>query len=294
MKSYLAGIPAPLPCESLTSWIQRVCQVYDLTFRRFHETFGTQHILDADLCMTSKDVIRIAQMCRLPMSSFELLRICFCKFSEKPALRHLLLLQENRLPLYRFCIACWAADRTPFLRLEWRFKAWAHCPVHRTPLNDKCPHCQKPLAMHRAVLGGTVDPAPVHNLAICLYCRHDLRQKIAEGIVGVVGAPELDAKIAFQRAVVSAVLHGYFHIEPFDERFDLTELANLIDGVGLDVPDEKTSQILNRMDNRDRDTLYWILNDARRNASWLNRGSPTRKNLARAAFEIWQSTRDMT
>lgn len=287
MEDYLSGIPMPIACESLASWIQRVCQVYDLTYDRFHETFGTLANVDPDLCLTRTQIKPVAQLCGLPESGFTMIENCFCRFAEQPSLRKLLLTQSTRLPLYRYCAECWSTDPVPFLRLEWRFRHWTYCPRHRTALKKICPSCKKLLAMHRAVLGGTTNPPPVLNLATCLYCRTDMRSAVHSPHVAE-NDPTLSTKIAFQQAIVSAVLHGHFHIEPFDQKRDLDQLMILMNGVGLEAPDQKTSRILNQFGHDDLATLEWVLTRALQGAKWLRPGHPRRRHLPRTSFQFWQ------
>lgn len=258
MNNHLSGIPAPIPCESLISWIQRVCQIYDLTYSRFHTTFETVGGVDADLCMTSNHIPNVARLCRLSPSDFVMLENSFCRFAERPELRRLLNFQSNKRPLYRFCAQCWATEPIPFLRLEWRFKVWEFCPHHHTPLRETCPSCKQPLAMHRSILGGTTTPAPVPNLAFCLYCRADMRLVQFWPLPTSLGKQEFSNKISFQRAVVSAVLHDYLFVEPFQEKFELPYIFTLTDEVNTE-------------------TLNWILTKAGRNMESLKRRHIKRK-----------------
>ncbi len=98
---------------------------------------------------------------------------------------------------------------------------------------------------------------------------------------------ELASAIAFQRAIVSAVLHGYFLIQPLPERYKLSKLFKLLDGVGLEGPNERSGQYLNHMEDYDRQTLEWIINEALKGAPWLARRHPQRANAARQLFGIW-------
>ena len=205
----LSNIPEPILCESLASWIQRVCQIYDLTFARFYETFEIEKCNDPDLSMTPNDIERVASISNISISKFKFITNSFCRLSGHPPLHVLLLFQSNG-PLYRYCARCLAEDGIPFLRLEWRFSSWVFCPLHKTLLCDACPNCKKHLAVHRSILGGTRKPSPVLHLAYCLYCRSDLRMRRLNHFDSVHSADTIETQIRLQRALVSMVLHGHF------------------------------------------------------------------------------------
>lgn len=169
MSNFFPGIPKPISNESLVSWMQRVCQVYGLTFSRFHDTFETSPNID---------------------------------------------------PI-------------PYLRLEWRFKHWRYCPIHRNPLSTKCPSCSKPLAMHRSILGGTVFPIAVANIAICLFCREDVRFPKYHRKDIIQDDADMAAIVAFQRTVISAVMHDYFFLQSSEEKLRLEELIRILERIGL-------------------------------------------------------------
>jgi hypothetical protein len=233
------------------------------------------------------DIEKVATISRLPLTTFSAIRCCFGRLVEHPKLKELLLSQPNRWPLYRFCPQCWSTDRVPYLRLEWRFKHWRFCPTHRVQLQMRCPCCHNILAMHRATLGGTLVPSPVLTLAHCLFCGTDTR-RFQDGIQKSQSSSALDPEIRFQRAVVSAVLHGYFSVEPFLDRRPLNEMLTLINGVGLEAPDEQCSRLFSKMGSRDLKKLEWILGEACKDAKWLRLGNPKRSSLARQAFDLWR------
>lgn len=285
MTRYLAGIPAPFECESICSWVQRACQVYDLTFGRFHETFGTTIGPDPDLCFSPRDIQKLARITRLPLSKFSLMSDCFGRIADMPRLRPLLLSQPNRWPMYRYCPECWLGDHTPYLRLEWRFRHWKYCRIHRLELQERCPNCQKLLAMHRSILGGTTTPPPVLTLAHCLFCRVDVREMYRNERITVKRLAD-EQEIRYQRAIVSSVVHGFFFIEPLQTRRSLSELIPLLNGIGLEAPDQKSSAVLSRMEPHHLRNLEWVLDQACHGATWLKQGHPKRRVIARHLFDF--------
>ena len=206
----LFGVTKPLPFESPSSWAQRVCQQYDLTYRRFLACFGLRASRDIDLAFATADYKRVAKVCGLLESDFFAMQMCFGRCKQNKWLLDLMGFRDKKAPSYRYCPECWKTDTVPYLRLEWRFPLWRACPDHRVALRDACQHCRLPLQMQRAVLGGTVAPHPVASLAHCLMCGADMRFGTAERLVSEDGS--LEAAIAVQRAHLAAVVHGYFMI----------------------------------------------------------------------------------
>lgn len=89
----------------------------------------------------------------------------------------------------QFCAACLAADREPYLRLNWRlaFNVW--CCVHRKLLADRCCICGSMVAPHRIRTGCRV-PVWVSGITHCHECGFDRRLQ-----------PQADATDADMRAI---------------------------------------------------------------------------------------------
>lgn len=290
MTPYLSGVPKPFLNESLASWIQRVCQIYDLTLDRFHETFATSGGSDPDLCLTSNQLPNVAKMCGLQIQDFDAIKNCFCRLAERQNLQRLLLTRLKDGYTYQFCSQCWLEDKIPYFRLEWRFKHSKYCLIHKTELQANCPSCGRVLAMHRALLGGTYRPPPVPHLATCLYCRTNLRLAlVANNDEDGNHEAKVTKNIAFQKALISAVIHNYFFIQPLPERWNLDGMLALIEGVGLETPDEKSTAVLNQFEQDDLDMLRNIVRTSLRGPKWLMPGHPKRRNLARTAFQFWSN-----
>lgn len=232
--SRLFGVVRPLVCESPTSWAQRVCQQYDLTYTKFFACFGIKHSRDIDLALTASDYRRIATTCGLLESDFFAMQTCFGQCRENRWMRDLVGRRTLDIPMYRYCPECWKGDAVPYLRLEWRFLLWRTCPAHRIALRVTCPSCNSPLQMQRAVLGGTVIPPPVASLAICLMCGADMR--LGDVKAGHEDESALNSAIALQRAHFSALLQGYFMIRSCGlTRFPTRRLARWIEAGALTV-----------------------------------------------------------
>lgn len=215
MSSYLPSLPRVLPGESLMSWMQRACQVYDLTFDRFHQTFGTQGGGDADLCLSPEQIDRIAFICKLPVADFVGMKTLAAMAHAEPKFRQLLLTQRNGHADYRYCVMCLRGDRIPYFRVEWRYKHWTICPIHRCKLNKQCMYCSSPLTTHRASLGGARNPPPTPSLAYCAYCGGDFRS-MNSSIEQFADDAAYRAWIGFQRYVAIACRFSSPSMHPTD------------------------------------------------------------------------------
>ncbi len=213
--SRLYGVLRPIPAESPTSWVQRICQQYDLTYSRFLACIGKSPAQDIDLALQPKDYLALSTMCGIELAAFDWMRQSLGRCAWMRELQELLRYRGKLLPSYRFCSLCWRTDSVPFLRLEWRFARWTICPTHRVPMSECCPTCREPLQMQRAVLGGS--SRVVNSLASCYCCGADMRLYVPPKF-----SPDPVDKLAqiinTQRSIVSAVVHGYFHIDCFGER----------------------------------------------------------------------------
>jgi hypothetical protein len=287
--TYLANLPVPFFNESTCSWIQRVCQVYAITYSGIYQILDAPLGRDPDINLTNRYIDKAICIGRLPWDSFALMRATLCRIAEVHSLRRLLLRQEAGLPLYRFCPQCLAEDHTPYLRIEWRFKAWEICPKHMIRLPVRCHQCQNILQIQRTILAAQSGPPPILSLAYCYVCRTDLRKASGQHIECIDPDKERQT-IKFQMAVLSAVVHGYMKIEPFDEKFSLHQMVTLLHGVGLEAPDAASSRVLSKFGRGDRGRLRWLIHEALKGAFWLQPEHPKRAMLARTGFNVWNRT----
>ncbi len=211
----LYGVPRPLRCESPASWVQRVCQRYDLTYSKFLACIGKRAANDIDLALQPENYLALSNVCGIEFAAFDLMRRSLGRCAWMRELQELVSFREKQLPLYRFCHLCWRADKIPFLRLEWRFARWTMCPTHGIPMSDRCSVCLEPLQMQRAMLGGA--SRVVASLAYCYCCGSDMRLGSERQLANDVLTVSAQA-INTQRAIVSAVAHGYFFIDGLGER----------------------------------------------------------------------------
>lgn len=288
MSSYLPGIPAPFENESLASWIQRACQVYDFTFDRFHITFGTNRNVDIDLCMTPRDLRRVANMCRIPFSAFKNIEISFCRFVIQKRQQTLLFFQASGRPLYRFCPECWVQDKIPFLRLAWRLKSCLFCPVHKIPLPHQCPWCKAPLAMHRSILGGSAIPPPTPSIAICLHCGTDMRLYRPKNDTVKLDEKELTFSIACQQRLIAAIFYESARAKEIEEQRYMQSLLKFIDDALPPAAINQSTQIPESREEWNSEAFGCVVDDMCEKNDWYKQQHPLRVALAQTAFHLWQ------
>lgn len=230
------GVTTPLPRESAMSWLQRVCQQYDMslsTFLTFVESRKAR-IQDVDMALAPRHYPILAELCGIQPECFDLMRRILGRCSMTYGLRPLLAFGEKRKPAYGFCPLCWRDDKIPYLRIEWRFEHWRICLAHRTRMSSRCMVCHFPLQIHCSVLGGAGTVMP--SLAHCFKCGFDLRHHIVP--TAVDRSDSVTSLVRAQIAIVSAVTHGYIHIAGYGERrFDLGLLVHWVKSGLPDVAD---------------------------------------------------------
>ena len=218
------GTPKPLFCESFVSWVQRVCQHFQLTHTSFHRVTRIDVRKDADLVLDLVKCRKLARLFALSEDDFACMRLMFQRCATSKSSRCFLNFTGDGKPAYRFCPCCLRTDATPYYRLEWRFKHWTVCPRHRVKMEDACQSCGSAPQMSKTMLSGN---RGVPSLAYCHACWSD---------VGRTPAPangdecaEIDDAAATGRAVVSAVILGCFGIIGFKSNWMmLTHLPGLL------------------------------------------------------------------
>jgi hypothetical protein len=105
----------------------------------------------------------------IPLSAIESLTI---RFKPDPGLRDLL--HHNwQGPALQYCAGCLAGD-VPYYRRSWRLACVTLCPLHRTALDDSCPHCSSRVRFDEL-------PPSQRGLGVCQNCGDRLATRTAEG-----------------------------------------------------------------------------------------------------------------
>lgn len=130
-------------------------------------------------------------------------------------------------------------------------------------------------------------PPPASNLAMCFYCRADLRKMPDEVELSLKAATQLKDRVDLQKTIISAVLHNYFVIAPFPEKYSLDHLPVMLDGAGLHILNARASTLLfTTFENGNLNTLRKILYTALRGNTWLKKGHPRQRKLSRKTANL--------
>lgn len=97
----------------------------------------------------------------------------------------------------QYCARCLATDEIPYLRLIWRLAFVVACSDHECLLQDRCDHCQAPVAVHRWRTG-MLREVGSSGIVWCHVCGED-RRTIA------IQKPVTAELIAAQQRVLAAL-----------------------------------------------------------------------------------------
>ena len=161
----------PLVGESRASWIQRICGDHQYSFAVLNRILRRQQgRLDWDRHLASSMWGHILEMTERQEAHSHGLDV-LSSLSQWGAC-DALIYSSNGVPRYRWCGACFASDRTPYLRWYWRLAPVRECWDHRVPLNEQCELCSEPFHLDNARLVGR----SALSLAECPKCGIGLDQ----------------------------------------------------------------------------------------------------------------------
>jgi hypothetical protein len=106
----------------------------------------------------------------------------------------------------------------------------------------------------------------VQNLAICFFCRYDLRQ-VSQANSSFDAQPSWK-QIHFQNAIISAILHGHFQTEADGVKRSLEDLPAYLQKVGMEEK-SNTVHLFAGLTEKEAKTLGRALNKAVQDAAWL-------------------------
>ncbi|WP_350339830.1 TniQ family protein [Roseateles subflavus] len=200
--------------ETPASWLTRTALRQGTSVRHIAEHLGWPVVGDLDLLFPSmypfglpKGVAAIARL--------EIARRVMAGFKQTGISPDRLLLNERKRSCYRFCPLCLESDRTPHIRIHWRFACFIHCPLHNCLLEDACPHCQAKIRLPLSLLHAGPTGKGIAELDACRRCAGSL----ADGEPQLLRPSASDsndwekARLGNGRAVLSALYHGWFRVE---------------------------------------------------------------------------------
>lgn len=209
--------PVPFIDEAPSSWVRRTCALHRITYSTLLSSLGIEWTRDPDISMSADAFAQIASGTNVPRQRAAALKSIFRSVEALPKLRSLLHFDNCGRPAYKFCRRCLESDRHPYLRIAWRFEDWIVCSVHCELMQTVCPSCS---ASVRATLPCIKSKeCELERLsACCAKCSTSL--SCGSAVIPMSRDRSLSA-IRAQRAVVSAVLRGYFYIDGYPRRLPL-------------------------------------------------------------------------
>jgi len=209
-------VPAPFSDELLSSWLIRVAMAHDTQPR----TFMNLHFPKTNPNFWSKDVdiywgdkpsflsqlsyksnISIEKLYRMTLQSYagHLSEKILINSQNKSITR-----LKNRGRTHhsygiRFCPQCIKTDSIPYYRKHWRLSFVTCCTKHQCYLQDRCPHCSKPITPYII--------REKEEYFHCNFCKYPIwkvpLQKISPSSYGMTA----------QNNLLSIVTNGYFNFQ---------------------------------------------------------------------------------
>lgn len=140
MEQQLYAVPPPGPFEAPSSWLRRLALSQGVSVWEIGRFLGFRMSKDCDLQMVTLDLAHLTRVTGVTEENFEgARRILAHAMTLK--MKTPVLLSEDGLPRYRFCVECLKGMRTPYLPIAWRVDVWRLCPTHQCMMEDHCPHC---------------------------------------------------------------------------------------------------------------------------------------------------------
>lgn len=212
--------PAPLADESPASWLFRLCSVHGIGYIQILSAFGLGTPADPDVRLPAtayRTLVRGTDISTHRVGHFDRIyqHVRPAKF------RSLLAFDGQGRPSYRFCTECFLTDRTPYLRIAWRFVDWDFCPIHFVRLSYSCSECDTPLQPIYRVGERVLVTGESSSLAQCVQCGAPLTLNPKPERLKAERALQV---VSTQRALISSFLHGYAGIVGYEPLLSIEEL----------------------------------------------------------------------
>lgn len=217
----LYGAPNIFPGESMSSWLQRLSQQQGISIEKLFLLAGAKVPKDVDATGLSVGLSNLINMCGFSARNFVIVSAVARAIQKTKPLQLQVRADHKGQPVSAFCPVCLANDRSPYYRLEWRFKFWKFCPTHKLPMMTACGKCKKEIALDKAILL-SMNPPP--SLAYCQFCLSKLAY-IKESLID--DSLNLREKISVQRNMMAGILYGYCMIAPHEKKFTLHVMVRL-------------------------------------------------------------------
>lgn len=229
----LYGAPNIFPGESMSSWLQRLSQQQGISIEKLFSLAGAKAPKDIDSAALSAGILKLINMCGFSSRNFAIVIAASRAIQKTKPLQQQVHADLKGKPVSAFCPGCLDSDRSPYYRLEWRFKFWKYCPEHKSPMLIVCGKCNQEIALDKSIL---LSLTPPPNLGYCQFCMSKFSHA-NELVIDV--ALNIDEKVSVQRNMMAGVLNGYCMIAPHEKKFTLHVMVRLHQ-LGLLLPAMRT------------------------------------------------------
>jgi hypothetical protein len=184
--------PKPLEDELLSSWWVRLARANHERLHSFTRIILPGHaVWNRDLDKSASDeTLRLLSRktgttyARVQATTLQGLTGClFPRFNAHGNTKWILPIgvyhRTRRRYGLQFCPQCLRTDAVPYFRRLWRLAFVTMCPVHWTPLLDRCPACGAAVAFHRREFGAARSSIANHPITLCQQCDFDLCDAVA-------------------------------------------------------------------------------------------------------------------
>jgi len=232
----LHGLPIMQLAEAPSSWFARAAFSQGATWKEFLTHMRVTSLGDPDmaalgwlLLATEKEAPAELLECRTALRILVSLRMI------DPKGERFLLRSPAGHAMFRFCPRCLAEQSEHYLPIEWRFRAWLECPIHRCMMRDCCSACLCPISVPARFREAGRDGVEVPSIGYCQQCGRPLW----DSSYGTEVAPDevrhdawMAMWIANGRATIAALYFGSVRLPGTQDPLPLKHLRRL-DRMGL-------------------------------------------------------------
>ena len=168
--STLYNVPKPIATESMCSWIARLSLSQGIPPSSLLKYLEIDQGPDLDYRVGKINLSALCKKTGMMKRRFKGIRAVFGSLALMGRQGKYFLLFSGSKARYRFCPLCLEQDDCPYFRIEWRFKIWHVCPLHKCFLEDQCIHCNAPVTLPVNMLSGGYKNMGISNLAMCHSC----------------------------------------------------------------------------------------------------------------------------
>jgi len=225
--SLLYNVPRLLPRESFSSWVTRLSLSQGITPSILLKYLEIHLIDDLDRHIGGLNLKQLCKKAGIREYEFNGIKKIFSSLAAFEQTGRYFLLFSGKKARYRFCPICLEQDDCPYFRIEWRFKVWHVCPLHKCFLEDQCYHCATYVTLPFNMLTSGYKNMGIGSLAICHSCGKPLSQvspALIEDHPYLRFNPEDQLLIQNGRAFLSALYFGRYKLCGFRQKHSIVDL----------------------------------------------------------------------